>query len=123
MGFGKALGGIVTDKLGYKLSAIISIAGALPFLLFGDALPIISLTGVLLYSMSMPITVGIVYSKFPSAPGFSFGITTIGLFLGTVPEFFITLPNLLTQQIVLATLSITALTLILICLKKEVKNV
>ncbi len=123
MGFGKMLGGVVTDKFGYKKATIISIAGALPFLLFGNTLPIISLTGVLLYSMSMPITVGIIYSKFPSSPGFAFGITTIGLFIGSLPEFFFSLPNLISQQIVVAVLSLIVLVLILISLKGEVKNV
>ena len=123
MGFGKILGGLITDKLGYKKATIISIVGALPFLLFGNSIPIISLTGVLLYSMSMPITVGIIYSKFPTSPGFAFGITTIGLFIGSAPEFFFSLPNLITQQIVVAILSIIALTLILLSLKREVKNV
>ncbi len=123
MGFGKILGGIATDKLGYKKATIISIVGALPFLLFGNTFPLISLTGVLLYSMSMPITVGIIYSKFPTSPGFAFGITTIGLFIGSAPEFFFSLPNLITQQIVVAILSIIVLTLILISLKGEIKNV
>lgn len=123
MGLGKMLGGVVTDKFGYKKATIISIAGALPFLLFGNTFPLISLTGVLLYSMSMPITVGIIYSKFPSSPAFAFGITTIGLFIGSLPEFFFALPNLITQQIVVAVLSLIALVLILISLKGKVKNV
>lgn len=122
MGFGKMLGGVIVDKLGYKKATIISIVGALPFLLFGNTLPILSLTGVLLYSASMPITVGIIYSRFTKSPGFAFGITTIGLFFGSAPEFFITLPNLQAQQIVVTLLSVIALTLILLCLKQEEKN-
>ncbi len=123
MGIGKIAGGFVVDKLGYKISTILSIGGALPFLLLGNSIPLISLTGVLLYSMSMPITVGIIYSKFPSMPAFAFGITTIGLFIGTCPEFFFSLPNLITQQIVVSALSIIVIILILISLKREVKNV
>lgn len=123
MGFGKMIGGVAVDKFGYKKATILSIVGALPFLLFGNAIPIISLTGVLLYSMSMPITIGIVYSKFPSSPAFAFGITTIGLFIGSCPEFFFSIQNLLIQQVVVTVLSVTALILILISLKKEIKNV
>ena len=122
MGIGKALGGFVVDWLGYRKATLISIIGALPFLLLGDQIPLVSLTGVLLYSMSMPVTVGIVYSRFNKMPGFAFGITTIGLFLGSAPDFFIDLPNLLTQQLVVVALATISATLIFICTKKEIKN-
>ena len=123
MGLGKMFGGIVVDKLGYKPATIISILGALPFLLLGNNLPLISLTGVFLYSMSMPITIGMAYSKFKNSPGFAFGITTIGLFIGFCPEFFFSVNTLIAQQIVVSVLSIIVFILIFISLNKEVKNV
>ena len=70
--------------------------------------------------MTMPITVGILVSKYPKAPGFAFGITTVGLFLGVVPAFFIALPSLLAHQIVVLLLSVTALVALLKTLKKGV---
>ncbi len=45
--------------------------------------------------MTMSITLGILVSELKDTPGLAFGITTIGLFLGTAPIFFIKL----TQQI------------------------
>ena len=47
--------------------------------------------GVMFFSMTMAITLGILVSKLKQAPGLAFGITTIGLFLGTAPIFFIRL--------------------------------
>ena len=43
MGTGKALGGILSDWIGVRKTAVISILLALPFLLFGDDLMLISL--------------------------------------------------------------------------------
>ena len=120
MGIGKMLGGVSADYLGFRKTTYLSLLIALPFLLFGNAVMVLSLVGVMLFSMTMPITVGILVSKYPNSPGFAFGITTVGLFLGVVPAFFILLPNLLTHQIVVFILSITALVALLNTLKKGV---
>lgn len=89
MGVGKALGGILSDIFGIRKVAIISCLAAIPFLCFGDNNMFISLFGVMLFSMTMAITLGILVSKLKKTPGLAFGLTTIGLFLGTAPIFFI----------------------------------
>ncbi len=91
MGLGKALGGILSDKFGIRKVAIISCLIAIPFLCFGDNIMIISLIGVMFFSMTMAITLGILVSVLKKNPGLAFGLTTIGLFLGTAPIFFIKL--------------------------------
>lgn len=93
MGLGKALGGILSDAYGIKKIAILSTLLAIPFLLFGDNIMIVSLIGVMLFSMTMSITLGILVSTLKNNPGLSFGLTTIGLFLGTAPIFFIKITN------------------------------
>lgn len=95
MGLGKALGGILSDKFGIRKVAILSTLLAIPFLCFGDNIMIVSIIGVMFFSMTMSITLGILVSVLKKAPGLAFGITTIGLFLGTAPIFFIKL----TQEI------------------------
>ncbi len=89
MGIGKALGGILIDTIGMRKTAIISVVVALPFLLFGDKIMIISLIGVMLFSMTMAVTLELLVSVLKRRPGLAFGYTTIGLFLGTVPIFFV----------------------------------
>ena len=89
MGIGKALGGILSDKFGIRKIAILSTLLAIPFLCFGNKLMIISLIGVMMFSMTMSITLAILVSVLKDSPGLAFGITTIGLFLGTAPIFFI----------------------------------
>ena len=91
MGIGKALGGILSDKIGIRKVAIGSTLLAIPFLCFGDNLMLISIIGVMFFSMTMSITLGILVSVLKKTPGLAFGITTIGLFLGTAPIFFIKL--------------------------------
>ncbi len=88
MGFGKALGGILADAYGVKRVGILSSLLALPFLLIGDNLMVVSLVGVLFFSMTMSITLALIVSVLKEAPGLAFGMTTIGLFLGSVPVFF-----------------------------------
>lgn len=118
MGTGKALGGILSDCIGIRKTAIISIIGALPFLLFGDKLMLISLIGVLLFSMTMPITLALLVSVLKNKPGLAFGLTTIGLFLGTVPIFFVKLSTLY-NCIIISLFSIICLIIMLKILRKD----
>ena len=105
MGLGKALGGILSDIFGIRKVAIISCLLAIPFLCFGDNNMFISLIGVMFFSMTMAITLGILVSKLKKTPGLAFGLTTIGLFLGTAPIFFIKL-NMVGNIIVIIVASI-----------------
>lgn len=93
MGLGKAFGGILVDRFGIKKISILSTLASIPFLCFGDDYMIISLIGVALFSMTMAITLGILVSALKNTPGLAFGLTTIGLFLGTVPIFFVKVIN------------------------------
>ena len=105
MGLGKALGGILSDIFGIRKVAIFSTLIAIPFLCFGDKYMIISLIGVMFFSMTMAITLGILVSKLKKNPGLAFGLTTIGLFLGTAPIFFIKV-NMVTNIVIIIVASI-----------------
>lgn len=121
MGTGKALGGILSDTIGIRKTAIISTIGALPFLLFGDNIMVISLIGVALFSMTMSITLALLVSILKKTPGLAFGLTTIGLFLGTVPIFFFRLTTTIANSIVISILTIVCLIILLKIIKKEDK--
>ncbi len=122
MGVGKCLGGIMVDLIGMRKTAILSIACSLPFLLFGDQIMIISLFGILLFSMTMAITLGLLVSTLKKAPGLAFGLTTIGLFLGTAPIFFIKFTTLLSNCILITILTGICLIMALKIIPKEVKK-
>lgn len=93
MGLGKCLGGILSDAYGIRKVGVFSTIFAIPFLCLGDNYMIISLIGVMFFSMTMAITLAILVSVLKEKPGVAFGLTTIGLFLGTAPIFFIKIVN------------------------------
>ena len=85
---GKFLGGFAADLFGAKRTGIISLLASLPFLIFGSNDMIISVIGIVLFNMTMPITLGICAQRLPKNPGIAFGLTTAALLLGAVPSFF-----------------------------------
>ena len=115
MGIGKMLGGIFADCVGSRKTAVTSLLLALPFLLFGDKLMAVSLLGVLLFSMTMPLSLGVLTSVLPDQPGLAFGITTVGLFTGTLPVFFINLPGMAAHILVVTVLSLAAAACFYVC--------
>ena len=81
----------------------------------------ISLIGVMFFSMTMAITLGMLASIFKKNPGLAFGYTTIGLFLGTAPIFFFKIYSLSINIILLAVSSVICSILLGLTLKKEDK--
>ena len=124
MGTGKALGGVFIDRFGIRKTAAVSTLGALPFLLFGDRVMIVSLIGILFFSMTMAITLALIVSVLPEYPGFAFGFTTVGLAVGTFPVFFWKTDSLLVNCVIVTTLTLLSFALLqVICEKKEKKAV
>lgn len=119
MGTGKALGGILADRFGFKRTAMLSAALAAPLLMFGDRIMVISLIGVMLFSMTMAITLGLIVSAIPKTPGLAFGWTTIGLFMGTAPAFFFKFRTIASNCIMIAVLSIICLALMWLIIRED----
>lgn len=122
MGIGKALGGILADCCGFKRTAIISTLIAAPFLMAGDNHMIVSLFGVMLFSMTMAITLGILVSVMPHTPGLAFGWTTIGLFIGTAPIFFFKFITTAANCIMIAVLTIVCVVFMWIIISGDKEN-
>ena len=119
MGLGKALGGILSDLFGIRKIAVVSCLLSIPFLCLGNNLMIISLIGVMMFSMTMSITLAILVSVLKNKPGLAFGITTIGLFIGTAPIFFIKITNEIFNLVLIIVMSLLCLAILLLILKKE----
>lgn len=117
MGIGKALGGLLIDKTNIKIASIVSTVLALPFLLFGNHNMYLSLIGIMLFSMTMPVTLALLVSRLKKSPGIAFGLTTIGLFVGALPAFLFTIDSLLINGIVFTILTILC-TIILVKIEK-----
>lgn len=121
MGLGKALGGILSDAYGIRKVATLSTLFSLPFLLVGDNLMIVSIIGIMLFSMTMAITLAILVSKLKNTPGLAFGFTTIGLFLGFVQIFFWKLSYGLINNLVISFLTIICWIILMKILRKDEK--
>ena len=119
MGFGKALGGILSDAFGIRKVAVLSTVLAIPFLCLGDKIMIISLIGVMFFSMTMSITLAILVSVLKHTPGLAFGLTTIGLFLGTAPIFFFKITDIIVNIIMIVVISLLCTFILLKILNKN----
>lgn len=122
MGTGKALGGILIDKIGIRKTSFISTIVALPFLLFGDKNIYISLIGIMSFSMTMAITLGLIVSVLKKYPGIAFGFTTLGLFLGTLPIFIIRFKSIVINCIIILSLTIVSIIILNYICRKDDKN-
>lgn len=119
MGIGKAMGGILIDKIGIRKTAYISTVGALALLLFGNNIMLISLIGVMMFSMTMAITLALIVSELQNYPGVAFGFTTVGLFLGTLPVFFFRINSFWINCILVSVLSFVCIFILSFLCRKE----
>jgi len=81
---GKTAGGLLYDRFGGRKTAIGSLLPAAALFLFSDR-PAAGCAAVLLFNMTMPVTLRAAADLFPRARGFSFGLLTFALFLGLLP--------------------------------------
>ena len=122
MGIGKGAGGLIADRIGVKKTAMLSAALALPFLLCGDHHMLVSLIGVMFFSMTMSVTLALLVSVLPRTPGLAFGLTTIGLFLGTAPIFFFKFTTVRANGIMIGVLTVVCLLALQVMLRKDEKR-
>lgn len=115
--FGKAIGGILGDKFGAKNVGFIALILSIPFLCFGKNIVLISVIGIVLFNITMPITLAVIASKLPYNPGLAFGLTTLALLCGNIPTFFIAV----SENIVILLLMILII-LSSICILLSTKN-
>ncbi len=115
MGFGKGIGGFLADKFGARKVGVLSTVLAIPFLIVGNNNMVISVIGVCLFSMTMCITFEMLLSVMPDNPGMAFGVTTIGLFTGVVPVFFVRFDNLVNSILVVILSIVCGLVLYMSC--------
>lgn len=84
---GKMLGGILGDKFGFSKVSICSlILSAILFTMAFNS-SICGILGVLLFNMTMPITLSALANILDNNKGMAFGLLTFALFLGALPIF------------------------------------
>jgi len=78
---GKTAGGFLSDQFGLRRTVAASLGLAALLFLFSDS-AVCGVTAVLLFNMTMPVTLRLAADVFPGAKGFSFGLLTFALFGG-----------------------------------------
>ena len=119
MGLGKALGGYLIDRIGMMATVFISTICSLPFLIFGDKLMVVSLIGLMLFSMTMAVALGLLVSVMKGYPGLAFGLTTVGLFFGVFIEAFIRSEDLFINCVSLAVMTLISYFALRLIVRKD----
>lgn len=81
---GKAVGGFLADLMGAVRASVVTLSLCAILFLFSDV-ALCGLLALLLFNMTMPLTLFAMARLFPGARGFAFGTLTFALFLGYLP--------------------------------------
>ncbi len=79
---GKALGGILADRYGWRKVTTAALITSAPLVAFGMTVPWLGMLGMLLFNMTMAVTLAAVAGLFPGRPGFGFGVPCLALLMG-----------------------------------------
>ena len=85
---GKAAGGYLADRFGFRKTAAVSLALSAVLLLLAPVHPMAGTAAIFLFNMTMPLTLWASARQLPSFRGFAFGLLTFGLFMGFLPAAF-----------------------------------
>ena len=83
---GKALGGIISDRLGWIETSVGALLISAPLIAFAGPAGIIA--GLFVFQMTMPVTLVAAVKVFPKKPAFAFGLTCLALVGGAIPTFY-----------------------------------
>lgn len=84
---GKAMGGILADRLGWFRMTTAAMLLATPLLSFGGRSAGCAVIGMFFFQAAMPVTVTAIAGMFPGSPAFSFGLASLALIIGAIPIF------------------------------------
>jgi len=82
---GKAAGGVAADRFGWRPVACGALLVSAPLLAVGAASPWAGIVGILVFNMTMPVTLAATARLMPGQEGFAFGLTCLALFCGALP--------------------------------------
>lgn len=115
---GKALGGFAADRFGARRVGTAALLCAAPLLCFGSDNAVLSLPGIVLFNFTMPVSLGTVASLLPDTPGLAFGLTTLALLLGSMPQLFWK-PSGMTAAMVVAGMTLLSAGCVIASVKKR----
>ncbi len=115
---GKALGGIIGDKIGFKKMSVISLAVSAICFIFSFNSSILGIIAILFFNMTMPITLTALTNMMNNNKGMAFGLLTFALFIGFIPKAFEIGENIMFTPIGLFSITVISLIILYIGIKK-----
>lgn len=82
---GKALGGVVADRIGFRTTAIFSLIAAATLFAPSWEMPVLGLMGIFFFNFTMSITLASLANILPNAKGTAFGLASFSLAVGALP--------------------------------------
>lgn len=82
---GKALGGMVADRIGFRTTATFSLIVAATLFAPSWEVPVMGLLGVFFFNFTMSITLASLANILPNAKGTAFGLASFSLAVGALP--------------------------------------
>lgn len=82
---GKALGGVVADRIGFRTTAIFSLIAAATLFVPSWEMPLMGLLAVFFFNFTMSITLASLANILPNAKGTAFGLASFSLAVGALP--------------------------------------
>lgn len=83
---GKASGGILADRIGIRWAVWCSLGGAALTVLLSEHSMLFGCISILLFNMTMPLTLTLIAEEWSGYPGLAFGSLMLALFIGTIPD-------------------------------------
>lgn len=117
---GKAAGGLVADRFGHLRVGVGALVLSVPLLAVAPLSPVAGITGLLLFNVTMPVTLAAAARLIPRRPGFAFGLTCLALAAGSLP--FIARVVAPQTGPTMAALTLVAATLLALALRPAAKT-
>jgi FSR family fosmidomycin resistance protein-like MFS transporter len=84
---GKLTGGFLSDRFGWANVSVTALLTSAPLLAFADGTPWLALPGLVVFQLTMPVTLTAAYRALPAHPGLAFGVLSLALVGGTLPAY------------------------------------
>ena len=84
---GKLTGGFLADRFGWIDLSMVALLASAPLLAFSGGDLWLALPGMIIFQMTMPVTLAAMLRLLPAWPGFGFGLLCAALVGGTLPAF------------------------------------
>lgn len=108
---GKSLGGVLSDRFGWTKVTVGCLIISAPLLAFANVYPYLAIPAMMLFQMTMPVTLAAISRSLPKFPAFAFGLACLAILLGALPIFSAYKSMFANSWIVFSFVFVSALTL------------